>query len=516
MGTVMIIPAKKQVGSSIAKEEVKKLRVAAYCRVSTDMDTQQGSYESQIKHYTDYINGNPEWENAGIFADEGISAVTTKKRTEFNRMIQACMEDRIDMIITKSISRFARNTVDCLNYIRKLKEKKIAVFFEKENINTLDAKGETLLIIMASLAQQESESLSLNTRMGYQYRFQQGKIIVNAKMFLGYDKDENGNLVINPEQAEIVKRIFREYLEGASCQKIAKGLERDGISTVRGNTKWHSSSIRRILENEKYMGDALLQKTYTVDFLQKKRDRNHGELPQYYVEDSHEAIIPKEIFLMVQKEIARRGQDTDCMGRKRCFSANHCFTHLIYCAECGELFRRLHWKNRGKQSIVWRCISRLNKKDSCSARTLNEESLKSAFVEAFNNIIADSQEYSVVLAENIASVLTETEITSEDIDSRLEKLQQELLERAGRHESYNDLAEEIFCLREEKEKALTDETARKQYLERMTGLKEFIENQPDSITEFDETLVKHLLAKVTVSEDSLLFEFKSGLTVSRK
>ena len=164
-------------------------------------------------------------------------------------------------------------------------------------------------------------------------------------MFLGYDKDENGNLVINPEQAEIVKRIFREYLEGASCQKIAKGLERDGISTVRGNTKWHDNSIRRILENEKYMGDALLQKTYTVDFLQKKRDRNHGELPQYYVEDSHEAIIPKEMFLLVQKEMARRGTETDCMGRKRCFSANHCFTQIVYCGECGELFRRLHWNS---------------------------------------------------------------------------------------------------------------------------------------------------------------------------
>ena len=465
MGTVMIIPAKKQVGSSIAKEEVKKLRVAAYCRVSTDMDAQQGSYESQIRHYTDYINSNPEWENAGIFADEGISAVTTKKRAEFNRMIEACMDGKIDMIITKSISRFARNTVDCLNYIRKLKEKKIAVFFEKENINTMDSKGETLLTIMASLAQQESESLSLNTRMGYQYRFQQGKIIVNAKMFLGYDKDENGNLVINPEQAEIVKRIFREYLEGASCQKIAKGLERDGISTVRGNTKWHDNSIRRILENEKYMGDALLQKTYTVDFLQKKRDRNHGELPQYYVEDSHEAIIPKEMFLLVQKEMARRGTETDCMGRKRCFSANHCFTQIVYCGECGELFRRLHWKNRGKQSIVWRCLSRLKNKESCSARTLNEEILKSAFVEALNSIISDSQEYSKILTENIASVLTETGNSSDDISQQLEELQQELLERAGRHENYDDLAEEIFRLREEKEKLLTDETAKKQYLE---------------------------------------------------
>ena len=423
---------------------------------------------------------------------------------------------KIDLIITKSISRFARNTVECLNYIRKLKEKKIAVFFEKENINTLDSKGETLLTIMASLAQQESESLSLNTRMGYQYRFQQGKIIVNAKLFLGYDKDEEENLVINPEQAEIVKRIFREYLEGASCQKIAKGLERDGILTARGNSRWHDTSIRRILENEKYMGDALLQKTYTVDFLQKKRDKNHGELPQYYVEDSHEAIIPKETFLLVQKEIARRSQDTDCRGHRRKFSANHCFTGLVFCTECGEQFRRLHWRNRGKKSIVWRCISRLNKKESCHARTLNEEVLKSAFVEALNSIIANSQEYSAVLIENIATVLSESTDSPEDIDSRLEELQQELLERAGRHENYDDLAEEIFRLREEKEKTLTDETAKKQYLERMTGLKDFINSQPDGITEFDETLVKHLLAKVTVFEDSLLFEFKSGFTVTVK
>jgi hypothetical protein len=335
-------------------------------------------------------------------------------------------------------------------------------------------------------------------------------------MFLGYDKDENGNLVINPEQAEIVKRIFREYLEGASCQKIAKGLERDGISTVRGNTKWHDNSIRRILENEKYMGDALLQKTYTVDFLQKKRDRNHGELPQYYVEDSHEAIIPKEMFLLVQKEMARRGTEIDCRGHRRKFSANHCFTGLVFCSECGELFRRLHWQNRGKKSIVWRCISRIDRKEKCNARTLNEEILKSAFLEALNSIIENSQEYSAVLMENISAVLSENTDSSENIDERLEELQQELLERAGRHENYDDLAEEIFRLREEKEKLLTDETAKKQYLERMTGLKEFIENQPDGITEFDETLVKHLLSKVTVFEDSLLFEFKSGFTVTVK
>lgn len=277
---VIKIPAKPQKGSSAAKEEVKCLRVAAYCRVSTDNEEQASSYETQIEHYTEYIGSKPEWKLVKVYADEGISATSTKGREQFNAMIEDCKKGKIDMIFTKSISRFARNTVDCLNYIRMLKEMNIPVFFEKESINTMDSKGEVLLTIMASLAQQESESLSKNVKIGIQYRFQQGKVMVNARCFLGYDKDEDGNLVINPEQAEIVKRIFLEYLEGASCQKIAKGLERDGILTARGNSCWYDSSIRKILENEKYMGDALLQKTYTVDYLKKKRVKNTGIMPQ--------------------------------------------------------------------------------------------------------------------------------------------------------------------------------------------------------------------------------------------
>jgi len=235
----------------------------------------------------------------------------------------------------------------------------IPVYFEKESINTMDTRGEVLLTIMASLAQQESESLSKNTKMGIHYRFQQGKVMVNARCFLSYDKDEDGHLIINPEQAEIVKRIFREYLEGKSCKKIAQGLERDGILTSRGKAKWHDTSIRKILENEKYMGDALLQKTYTIDFLNKKRGKNNGILPQYYIEDDHEPIIPKEIFLMAQEEMARRSEQNACFGRRKSFSANHPFSKIVFCAECGEEFRRIHWNNRGKKSVVWRCLTRL-------------------------------------------------------------------------------------------------------------------------------------------------------------
>ena len=295
MGNITVIPAKRQVGNNITQKEKPKLRVAAYCRVSTDSDEQATSYEVQIEHYTESIQKNPNWVLAGIFADDGISGTNTKKRDEFNRMIDECMSGNIDMIITKSISRFARNTLDCLKYIRLLKEKNIPVFFEKENINTMDSKGEVLLTIMASLAQQESQSLSQNIKLGLQYRYQQGQVQVNHTRFLGYTKDADGHLIIDPEQAEIVRRIYREYLEGRSMDKIAKGLEADGILTGAGKTKWWTSTINKILRNEKYIGDALLQKTFTIDFLSKKRIKNNGTMPQYYVEGDHDAIISKEV-----------------------------------------------------------------------------------------------------------------------------------------------------------------------------------------------------------------------------
>ena len=356
----MVIPAKRQVGNNVKRGQKPKLRVAAYCRVSTDSDEQATSYEAQIEHYTEYISKNPDWVLAGIFADEGITGTNTKKRTEFNRMIDECMDGNIDMIITKSISRFARNTLDCLKYIRQLKEKNIPVFFEKESINTMDSKGEVLLTIMASLAQQESQSLSQNIKLGLQYRYQQGHVQVNHNRFLGYTKDADGHLIIDPDQAEIVRRIYREYLEGFSMDKIAAGLERDGVLTGAGKAKWHTSTINKILRNEKYMGDALLQKTYTTDFLTKKRIKNNGTVPQYYVESDHEAIIPKDIFLLVQEELVRRRVvHTSKNGKRRSYSCKHCFAQMVFCGDCGEFYRRVHWNNRGCKSIVWRCCSRL-------------------------------------------------------------------------------------------------------------------------------------------------------------
>lgn len=517
MSNITIIPARPQGVNTLRSEAEKpKLRVAAYCRVSTDSDEQATSYETQVAHYTEYINGNPEWAFAGIYADDGISGTNTKKREEFNRMITDCMDGKIDMVITKSISRFARNTLDCLKYICQLKDRNIPVFFEKENINTLDAKGEVLLTIMASLAQQESQSLSQNVKLGLQFRYQRGEVQVNHNRFLGYTKDENGRLVIDPEQAEIVRRIFREYLDGYSSDKIAAGLERDGILTGAGNPRWHTSTIAKILRNEKYMGDALLQKTYTVDYLSKKRIKNNGIMPQYYVEDDHEAIIPKEIFMRVQDELVRRRLvKVSPNGRKHGFSSNHVFSQMIVCGECGELFRRVHWNNHGCKSIVWRCLSRLQSTGVvCHARTVNEEVLKKVVVQAFNELLGNKSNYLKVLQDNLAMVIGgDNENEAMEIDKRLAELQQELISHASRKENYSDIADEIFRLRELKQKNFSDTAARDEQVKRINELNEFIEKQDSELTEFDESLARRWLKEIVVWGDRFSVELKSGVRV---
>ena len=360
---VTVIPPKRTIGTQKSMESVQKTRVAAYCRVSTEYDEQESSYEMQVEHYTSYINSNPKWELVEVYADDGISATNTAKRESFNRMIQDCRDGKIDMILTKSISRFSRNTVDCLKYTRELKGMNIAVFFEKENINTLDARGEVLMTIMAALAQQESESLSANVRLGIQFRNQAGKVQVNHNRFLGYTKNEEGGLVIVPEEADIVRRIYAEYMDGRSLLQIKRGLEADGILNGAGNAKWHESNIKQILSNEKYIGDALLQKTYTVNTLEKKRVTNNGIAPKYYVEGSHEAVIDRDVFLRVQAEIARRANIlTD--GKRRTYSSRYALSCHVFCGHCGDIYRRVQWNNRGCKSTVWRCVSRVLKKRS--------------------------------------------------------------------------------------------------------------------------------------------------------
>jgi site-specific DNA recombinase len=420
------------------------------------------------------------------------------------------------MIITKSISRFARNTLDCLKYIRELKDKNIPVFFEKESINTMDSKGEVLLTIMASLAQQESQSLSQNVKMGIQYRYQQGKVQVNHNRFLGYTKDADGNLVIEPKQAEIVKRIYREYLEGKSMDKIAAGLEADGILTGAGKERWHPSTIKKILTNEKYIGDALLQKTYTTDFLTKKRIKNNGTMPQYYVEGDHEAIIPKDIFLLVQEELARRRRvHTTENGKRRCYSCKHCFAQIVFCGECGEYYRRVHWNNRGCRSIVWRCCSRLeNTGHACRSRTVNEAILEQVVVDAINQVLCQKNDFLKTLQSNMKTTITDRgSLSPEVIDTRLRDLQKELLKKANQSADYDAIADEILRLRDMRKQSEVDSVLRDDQMKRIKDLQDFIKKQATNITEFDEALVSRHIAKITVFEDHFTVDFKSGLTI---
>ena len=373
--------------------EGKKLRVAAYCRVSTDSDEQETSYEAQVTHYTNYISANPEWELAGVFADEGISGTQAKTRPGFGRMIEACERREIDMILTKSISRFARNTLDCLNYIRRLKELGISIIFEKESINTRETSGELLVTILASIAQQESASIAQNVHMGIVFGFQEGHGRVNFSRFLGYNRGEKtGTYVIDPAGADMVRRIYREYLEGYSPYLIAEGLNADGVSTPSGKGRWYAATIQNIIENEKYCGDLLMQKYYTEDFLTHRTVRNKGQLPQYFVENHHEPIVPRAIYNQVQGERKRRASLMMDPGRLR-HGKRDALENRLICGRCGRTLKR--YVKPDETLNDWRCRDRAMDKrtnakeqpgEKCSCRKVGEKDAHEAILKAFNTL----------------------------------------------------------------------------------------------------------------------------------
>lgn len=511
---VTVIPARRRVGSQRTAAQVQKIRVAAYCRVSTDSEEQETSYEAQVSHYTEYIKSKPEWQMVEVYADDGISGTNTAKRDEFNRMIADCEAGKIDLILTKSISRFSRNTLDCLKYTRKLKALNIAVFFEKENINTMDSKGEVLLTIMASLAQQESESLSANVRMGIQYRNQQGKVQINHNWFLGYTKDAEGNLVIDPEQAKIVRRIYREYLEGASFLQIKRSLEADGVPNGAGHLKWHESNIHQILTNEKYIGDALLQKTYTVSILDKKRAANNGEMPKYYVEGSHEAIIDRDVFMKVKAEIARRA-NLNPDGKRRVYSSKYALSGMVFCGHCGDIYRRVKWNNRGCKSTVWRCVSRVlkGKMDfDCPARTVKEEVLQGAIVTAVNDAYAGRNAVISLLKTNIQeTVFDDLEAKIAAIDEQLAELQQQMIDNSGDNVLVEELGLQMDDLRGDRQDILAEAAERTDLQARMNDMIAFLEEMPAAVTEYSESLARRLVDRITIFDEKIVVELKSGL-----
>ncbi len=537
---VAFIPAQPIYDRNI-RAELKVLRVAAYCRVSTTLEQQEGSYEAQVSYYTEKIKNNPNWKNAGIYADDGKSATNTKKRDDFNAMIDDCMAGKIDMVLTKSVSRFARNTVDSLQTIRKLKEKNIAVYFEKENINTLDGTGELLITILSSQAQEESRNLSENTKWGITRRYENGIIAINHKKFMGYTKDEDGELIIVPEEAEIVRRIFRMYLEGSSILEITRALERDKIKTATGKDKWHPGVIEKMLINEKYMGDALLQKTYTVDFLTKKRVKNNGIVPQYYIEDNHEAIIPKELFYKVQEEKARRAslnksavtrKANKLKKEKSKFSSKYALTEILVCSECGHPYRRQVWSKYGQKSAVWRCENRLKNgtKANCKhSPTLKEEPLHDAIMTAINSVVENNGDFIGAFRENVIRVIGgySTKDIPTEYDEKIKSLQKEMLtlieENAKQgavaedfDDEYKRISEEINELKKTKLRLVQEKKQVDRYEQRLMEMDSTLKTIRPQVREFDEDLVRRLIKTIKVNKgEKLEIQFESGIVMEQ-
>lgn len=538
---VAIIPPQMKYDKQIRVEQ-KTLRVAAYCRVSTLLEQQEGSYEAQVDYYTNKINSNPNWKCAGIFADDGKSATQTNKRDDFNAMIDACLAGKIDLVLTKSVSRFARNTVDSLQNIRKLKEKGIPVIFEKEGVNTMESGGELLITILSSQAQEESRNISENTRWGVTRRFENGIVQVNHKKFLGYTKDEDGNLVVVPEEAVIVKRIFREYLEGKSIINIARGLDADGILTVTGLDHWHPGTIDKMLSNEKFCGDARMQKTYTVDFLTKKKVKNDGYVRQYYVEDNHEAIIPKELFHQVQEEKLRRASlHKAAVTRKKNkeekekskYSSKYILTDLMVCAECGHAYRRQIWSKYGDKSGVWRCEDRLKqgKKSRCQhSPTLKEEQLHDAIMTAINSVVENTGEFIGTFRENVIRVIGNysTQGVTTEYDEQIEKLQQQMLTLIENNAKqgaisedfdteYKQLSEQINELKTARIQMVQAKKKAESYKERVEQLDKAITTVNPQVREFDQDLVKRLISSIRVHKGMKLeIQFHSGIVVKQE
>ena len=433
-------------------------------------------------------------------------------------MIDDCMEGKIDRIITKSISRFARNTLDCLKYVRKLRDKNIDIYFEKENIHTLEASGELLLTIMASLAQQESQSLSQNVKLGLQFRYQEGKVQVNHNHFLWYTKDEDGNLIVDEEEAKVIRRIYREFLEGASLRDIAEGLELDGIKTGAKKNKWHLSTIHGILRNEKYIGDALLQKTITTDFIEKTRIKNDGSLPQYYVKDSQEAIIPKDIYTQAQEELARRANlfSGEEDKKRRVYSSKYALSSICTCSRCGDVYRRIAWNNRGKHSIVWRCCTRVEHgPGACDAPTVNEQELQMATVKAINMVVGCQASMMDLLKRNILSVLEkdDTDERMTAINELLAQKQKELVSMAQAKKDYSSLADEVDDLREQRQSILVEKARIEGRKKRINEMETFLSSQSVELTEYDEKMVRLYIERITIYDDRFAISFKAGIDI---
>ncbi|OAA89077.1 recombinase family protein [Clostridium ljungdahlii] len=512
---------------------LRKTRVCAYCRVSTGSLKQSESLETQISYYERHIKNKSGWEYAGVFADEGISGTGMLKRTEFNRMIRACELGKVDLIMTKSISRFARNSADCIDVVRHLKNIGVGVYFERENINTLGADSELVLSILSSIAQDESRNISENVKWGIQKRFREGKFYITTKRFLGYDLNNEKQLTVNSEEGKIVKRIYREYLNGRSLKEIKSGLEKDNIKTVTGNRVWNESAIKYILQNEKYCGDAVLQKTITVDYLTGKRKKNKGEAPKYEVKEHHEAIISKEDFLKVQNIRKIKALKYGNLPENRDkYQNRYAFSGKIICGNCGAFFSRRTWNSKAKsKQIVWQCRTYINEgKSSCCMKAVDDITLKAVFVRVFNRIYEAKEDFFKRFADNIEKVLKRNE-KCEDIlrvDREIENISGKIkelvrkqikgeLEESTFDKRYRNLKDTLQEFKNRRNSLSYNDEKYKKLLERNKRIKKFIEDRDGIITEFDDDIFENLIEKiVAITPTHLEFHFKNGMVVEEE
>lgn len=495
--------------------KVNRIRVAAYCRVSTDDDDQLGSFESQKLYYEEKIRANPDWVNAGIFADEAITGTKVDKRDGFQAMIQKCQNGEIDMILTKSISRFARNTLDTLQYVRMLRERNIAIFFEKENINTLDMNGELLLTIMSSLAQQEVESLSQNVKMGLKMKMKRGELI-GFNGCLGYDyHPEDKTLTVNEEEAEIVRFIYDMYLQGYGTTTIAKRLMEMGKKNKKGEVSWHTHGVMGIIKNEKYKGDILLGKTFTTDPISKRRLANMGEEEQYYIRDHHEAIVSREVWDEAERIRLKRATNkvVETTGNRERYTRQYAFSSMCECAFCGhKLTRRTRHSSSIYEKPVWQCMNATKNgiKNCPHCKAIDESILEGAFIEAFGLLAGNFEDVLDVVMDAVESSLTnEDDIRKRQqldkdisaLNSKKSRMTDMLIDGTITKEVYDDKLIEfnrkLHTL--DGKKKLLEESIDKQkdVGKRMAELRLTLENE-EILDEFDRVVFESIIDRVLV------------------
>jgi len=520
MPKVTIIPSTINPITQLPHNATTLRKVAAYARVSTNKDEQYTSYEAQVKFYEKYIKERPNWEYTKVYADEGISGTSTKRRTDFNRMIKEALLGKIDLIITKSISRFARNTLDTISYVRKLKARGVEVFFEKENLWTLDPKSELILTIMASIAQEESRSISQNVIWGKRVSFQQGKVSFAYSRFLGYKKVED-KLVIDEDQAVIVRMIYRMFLvEGKTPSGIAKYLKSQNIKTPTGkSSNWSKNTIISILTNEKYKGDALLQKSYTANYLEHSRVENQGQIPQYYVENNHPAIIDKDIWEQVQFEMERRVM----IGTQ--YSSSNIFSSRLKCGDCGGYYGRKKWhSNTRHERFVYQCNQKYKKGTKiCKTPHLSEEEIKQKFIDAYNITVEDKDR---IIADTNKVILLLT--NTEELDKRIIELENELQAQSKlikrllkdnskiitNSETYNmkykKLSERFNEIKDELDSLKVERNKRENKSLKMNAFLINLKKAPNHLTEWNELTWRLLVEKATVHRDKrITFTFNN-------